>query len=114
MFQSNTGNVFGCNWQGVAGSVLNQSGAPTTQQYRIRVFNNFFEGVAVTGQNTYYDPTSGWEVRVSDATNGETYFVHLETVAGTQISDDVQVTFPNSCDGNVAIVRFIQVRDFGG
>jgi hypothetical protein len=114
LFQANTSNTLGCAWQGIGGSVLGLDGQPATQQYQVRVFNDSFESTSLTGQNSYYDPTSGWEVRVADTINASTYRVRLETLIGTPISDEVQVTFPQDCNANVAVIRFIQVQQLGG
>lgn len=114
IFQANTSNTLGCAWQGIGGSVLGLDGQPAPQQYQIRVFNDTFEATALTGQNSFYDPTSGWEVRVADTINAATYRVRLETLIGTPISDEVQVTFPQDCNQNVAVIRFIQVQQLGG
>lgn len=112
-FQQNTGNVAGCAWQGVAGRVVDITGVSMTQQYRIKVFATGFERLTTTGSNSYYDATSGWEVQVSNQINAQTYYVRLETLAGTPISPDIQVTFPQDCAQNVAIITFAQVREFG-
>ncbi|MFW5748406.1 MAG: hypothetical protein ACOCYT_02200 [Chloroflexota bacterium] len=113
-FQPNTGNVAGCAWQSVAGSVMQMNGQPVTQQFRVRVFNDSIEQITLTGTNSFYDGATGWEAQVSNVINAQTYFVRLETLAGTPISENIPVTFPQDCNANVAIVRFIQVRDFGG
>ncbi len=112
-FQPNLGNVAGCAWQGVAGRVVDINGVSVTQQYRVRAFATGFERITTTGSNSFYDPTSGWEIQVANQINAQTYFVRLETLAGTPISPDIQVTFPQDCNQNVAIITFSQVREFG-
>lgn len=106
-------NVAGCAWTGVSGSVLRQDSQPVTEQYRIRVFSDTgdFENTALTGSNTLFGEISGWEVPVANVLNTRTYFVRVESLGGTPISDNIRVTFPGDCAQNRAVVRFIQTRD---
>ncbi|MFW5771972.1 MAG: hypothetical protein ACOCZH_01525 [Phototrophicaceae bacterium] len=113
----NNVNALGCAWQGIGGSVLGLDGNELDRQFRVRVFSQSgdFERVVTTGDNSLYGPLSGWEVTVSNTINDQTYFVRLESLVGDRValSPDVQVTFPQDCNANAAIVRFIQVRPFG-
>lgn len=113
LFGPNGVNSAGCAWQGVGGSVLDINGAEANRQFQVRVFGDGFESVVQTGSNSLYGAFTGWEVPVSNQINNRTYYVRLETLAGTQISRDVPVTFPGDCNSNSAVVRFIQVRPFG-
>ncbi|TVR21648.1 MAG: hypothetical protein EA396_07945 [Anaerolineaceae bacterium] len=100
----------GCAWQSVSGRVLNIDGTSSERRYIVRVFNDGFGQVVETGTNSFFDPLSGWEIQVSNIINDLTYFVRLESLGGTVISPDIQVTFPQDCNGNVAFVEFAQVR----
>jgi len=106
-------NAAGCAWTGMNGSVLQQDGQPVTEQYRIRVFSDTgdFESIVNTGSNTTFGDLSGWEVPVANVLSARTYFVRVESVGGTPISDNIRVTFPGDCAKNRAVVRFIQTRD---
>jgi hypothetical protein len=103
----------GCLWQGIGGRVRGLDGnevAPGT--FTVRVVdstNTFFQTVQV-GSNTQYGSLSGWEVRVADQINTNTYFVTLFTQLGTQVSDSIQVTFPSNCDQNLAFLDIVRVR----
>jgi len=113
IFNQNTVNNAGCAWQGIGGSVLDQTGIEiTNRQFQVRVFGNGIERVVTTGSNTIYGSFTGWEVTVSNIIEPKTYFARLESLAGTPISPDIQVTFPGDCLTNAAIVTFIQTRDF--
>lgn len=106
-------NTAGCSWTGISGSVLQQNGQPVTVMYNIRVFSDTgdFESLVATGSNTLAGEISGWEVAVANVLNTRTYFVRVESLGGTPISDNVPVTFPGDCAKNRAVVRFIQTRD---
>lgn len=106
-------NAAGCAWTGMNGSVMQQDGQPVTEQYRIRVFSDTgdFESIVNTGSNTTFGDLSGWEVPVANVLNTRSYFVRVESVGGTPISDNIRVTFPGDCAKNRAVIRFIQTRD---
>lgn len=110
-FTSNFANTAGCQWQGFGGAAFDLSGAPLNG---IRV--HIYDGQAVelytaSGTNTLYGP-GGWEMQVATGINAQTYFVELQAVDGTIVSPTVQVTFPGSCDGNLAVINFEQTRPF--
>jgi len=94
--------------------VLNFDGQPAVERYNVRVFNNFFEQVVQTGTNSLIEPISGWEIQVSNTITTDTFFVRLESLAGTPISANIEVVFPQDCAQNVAVVRFAQTRPRGG
>jgi hypothetical protein len=110
-FTSNFANTAGCQWQGFGGAAFDLSGAPLNG---IRV--HIYDGQAVelytaSGTNTLYGP-GGWEMQVATTINAQTYFIELQASDGTIISPTVQVTFPGSCEGNLAVVNFEQTRPF--
>lgn len=113
----NAVNTLGCAWQGIGGIVLGLDGTEHDRQFRVRVFSQTgdFERVVNTGDNSLYGARTGWEVTVANTINNQTYFVRLESLVGDRValSPDVQVAFPQDCNANAAIVRFIQVRPFG-
>jgi hypothetical protein len=114
VFTANFANTAGCAWQGVAGQVFGLGGQGLTG-YSIRVTGpGLGDGgtIVASGSNTLYGSPSGWEAYVSGQTNNNTYFVELLTGSGTVVSPAVQVTFPNNCAQNLALVNFEQTRPF--
>ncbi len=115
VFTANFANTAGCAWQGVGGQVFGLGGQGLLG-YQVRVtgpgLGEGGAGVIVgTGSNTLYG-SSGWEVYVSGQTNNNTYFVELISPSGTVVSPAVQVSFPNNCAQNLALVNFDQTRPF--
>jgi len=113
VFTANFANAAGCAWQGIGGQVLGLSGqAVTGMQVRITGGGIGPGGAGVTvatGSNTLYGP-AGWEQQVASQTNNETYFVELLSAEGTVVSPTIQVTFPNNCAQNLALITLIQTR----
>jgi hypothetical protein len=115
-FVRNFANSAGCAWQGIGGQVINLNGTPFVGNLVVHVYNNNFDRKVPVGSNSFYGTagpngeTSGWEVQVGNAVDSQLYFVQLESQAGTQVSDTVQVRFAANCDGNAAIVTFLQTR----
>jgi len=116
-FAPNFANTALCAWQGVGGQVIGLDGQPFNGRLQVRVFNNQFDRTAAVGSNSFYGTTganglnTGWEVVVGTGINPQLYFVRLETVNGTPVSDVIQVQFPNLCEGNLAILNFVQQRE---
>ncbi len=107
----NFANSAGCAWQGIGGQVFNISGEEYTQGgLQVHVYNNQFENTVRIGTNSLYGPISGWEVPVAQQITQDFYYVQLETLTGTVVSDRIEINFPGDCEQNVALVRFIQVR----
>ena len=110
-FTSNFANTAGCQWQGFGGAVFDLSGAPLNG-IRVHVYDGqTVELYSASGTNTLYGP-GGWEMQIATGINAQTYFIELMAVDGTVISPTVQVTFPGSCEGNLAVVNFEQTRPF--
>lgn len=110
----NTVNSAGCNWQGVGGSVINLDGSEATTQYQIRVFGAGIDRTILTGTNSFYGATSGWEVVIGNGISPQTYIVRVESAIGTPLSEDIQITYPGDCNANLAIVRFQQFQPLPG
>lgn len=106
-------NSAGCAWQGVGGSVIGMDGVEMAQQFQVRVFGNGIERTVLTGSNSFYGATSGWEVVLDNVISPRLYIVRLETTLGTPLSPDFEVNFPGDCNANAAIVRFQQLRPLG-
>lgn len=112
-FGPNTMNTAGCAWQGVGGVVLGIDGQPTAEIYQIRLWGEGFDNVALSGSNSLYGPQSGWEIPVGPQVAPKSYFVRIESRYGTPLSQDYAFTFPGTCEGNLALVRFIQTAGIG-
>lgn len=108
VFTQNFANQAGCAWQGIGGQVFDLNGNPLNG-LRLHIFGPNLDRFVDSGSNTQYGQ-GGWEQPVDNVINTNTYFVQLETTAGTVISPRVQVTFPGDCARNVALVNFIQTR----
>ena len=110
-FTSNFANTAGCQWQGFGGAAFDLAGSPLNG-IRVHIYDGqTVELYTASGTNTLYGP-GGWEMQVATGINAQTYFIELQSVDGTVISPTVQVTFPGSCEGNLAVVNFEQTRPF--
>lgn len=110
-FSANMYNTLGCAWQGIGGQVFDLQGFEIPRgSYQVRVYGSGIETVVEIGTNSLYGIVSGWEVQVASGVNSNVYFVRLETVNSTPISEEVQVGFSSDCVANVARVNFAQLR----
>lgn len=102
-----------CTFQGFGGNVFDLIGEP------INGLNIVVTGpglpstgaIASSGSNAAYGP-GGWEVKVADAINANSYAVQLQKPDGTVLSASIAVTFPNDCDQNLVLIRFDQIRPY--
>jgi hypothetical protein len=109
-FTRNFANTAGCAWQGIGGTVTDINGNAFANPLQVHVYSQQQDfGRVLTGTNSSYGP-AGFEVRVANNINRQTYFVRLESQGGTALSPVVQFTFPGDCEQNVAIVNFEQTR----
>ena len=108
---ANSFNSAGCAWQGIGGQVFDTAGGEktTASGLMVHVFGPNVDQKEPVGSNSIYG-LSGWEVEVDTKINANTYFVELQSGSGTIISPRIQVTFPQDCAKNVALVRFVQTR----
>ena len=109
-FTENFANTAGCQWEGFGGAVFDLGGQPLNG-ITIHVFGDDVDLYSSSGTNTLYGQ-GGWEIQIANEINTNIYYIELQSQGGTIISDTVQVTFPGSCDGNLAIVNFEQTRPF--
>lgn len=109
--RTNFANAAGCSWQGLAGQVITQTNEPITG-VQIRVSGQELSSPLVTlsGSSTVYGP-SGWEIVVDNKTNNNSYTVSLWS-GDIQVSPEVEVVFPNSCEQNLAMINFLQTRPY--
>jgi hypothetical protein len=111
-FTSNNTNTAGCAWQGIAGQVLDLAGQSYTNPLTVEVSGGGLPSVisAQTGSNTLYG-ASGYEIQIANGINTGTYFVQLKSGSGTVVASQVQITFPGTCEGNLALVNFNLLRE---
>jgi hypothetical protein len=108
IIRENFANAAGCNWQGIAGQAVTDRGeAVVGVVVRVTTEDNR-ELSTISGTNTFYGP-SGWEVPLDSKPNPGRYRIALYA-AGVQISPTVELVFPNNCQGNLALINFIQTR----
>lgn len=102
-----------CAFQGFGGNVFDLIGEPITGLNIVVTGPGLPStgAVAASGSNSAYGP-GGWEVRVADTINANTYTVQLQKADGTVLSAPIQVTFPNDCDQNLVLIRFDQIRPY--
>jgi hypothetical protein len=112
-FQQNTSAV-GCQYQALGGNVVGMDGLEYPRQLQVRVIGPNFERERVTGSSTQYGPVSGWEVPLGTQPIPGEFVVRLESLGGTQLSPDIRVMFPGTCEQNIAIVQFQQTKPIGG
>ena len=99
-----------CNWQGIAGTVLNLQDSPTGDNlYQVRLLSTAEDIVAVVGNNLDLGDTYNWAIEISDTISSDIYFLRLETLTGDALSPMARVIFNDACDGNLAVVNFKQV-----
>lgn len=110
ILRENFANEAGCNWQGIGGQITTPQNEPLLG-VEVRVSGPLIGTVGVlSGTNSFYGP-AGWEVVVGDAPNNFPYQVSL-WANGVQVSPIVEITFPNSCQANLATVNFIRTRPY--
>lgn len=103
----------GCQWQGFAGQITLQGGAPGLG-YVIRVTGDGINGALtqVSGTNTNYG-SSGWEVQVGTAPSAGRYSLTVMSSDTTrQLSPTIDLSFPNDCTQNLVLINFVQVAPF--
>jgi hypothetical protein len=104
----------GCNWQGLAGQIRGQDGAPLIG-LTIQVTGDNISTIRQTsGTNTNYG-LSGWEVKLGDGISASRYRIQVYSSDGvTALSPPIELVFPNNCQQNLALINFVQVRDLEG
>lgn len=104
-------NASGCTWQGIGGQILDLNGNAYSSPLTIRVVGGGLPSAreATSGSNTLYG-NGGYEVQLANGINTQTYFVQVFTSLGTPVTEQIQVVFPGTCDGNLALLTFQQTR----
>jgi hypothetical protein len=105
----------GCDWMGVAGQVFDLSGAPVSgQQVRIGGFlsGKVVDMLTLTGLTTSYGTAGFYEFQLAEvptASNGSLW-VQLLDQAGLAMSEKVFFKTFDTCDDNLILINFRQVR----
>lgn len=108
IMRDNFANAAGCNWQGLAGQIVNDVGDPVPGvQVRVRG-DTITELTTMSGTNTFYGQ-SGWEVRLSTQPSTDRYQVDL-WYNNVQASPTVEIVFTGACEGNLALINFVLTR----
>jgi hypothetical protein len=105
----------GCNWMGVAGQVLNMSGAPVSTGIIIKLggvlSGKFLDLTSLTGTARQYGE-AGYEIVLANqpaASNG-TLWVQLVDQAGLPLSNRIYFDTYDDCNKNLIFINFKQVR----
>jgi hypothetical protein len=104
-----------CDWMGVAGQVHDLSRAPISgQQVRI---GGFLDGKAVdmltlTGLTSAYGTAGFYEFTLADKpiASNKSLWVQLLDQAGLAMSEKIFFETYDSCEKNLILINFIQVR----
>ena len=108
IFQRNT-NDRACDWLSIAGNVTGLQGEPVLN-LPVEVAGEGFLEVRFTGTASEFG-AAGFEVNLGNRPVRERYSVRLLGAAGEPLSDFIFVTTVDTCDRNVAVVEFVQVRE---
>ncbi len=105
----------GCNWLGVAGQVLDLSGAPVATGVVIQLSGvlggKFLEVTSLTGVAPQYGP-AGYEFFLLDrpVISNRTVWVQLLDQAGLPMSEKIYFETFDACEKNLIYINFRQVR----
>lgn len=108
-YQANR-NSRGCDWSSIAGSVVGLLGEPLLN-IAVEVTGTDFAEVRFSGAATAFGP-SGFEINIGDTPRRRTFGVRLLGLTGEPISDLIEVTTGDTCETNVVVIRFSQVRNY--
>ncbi len=106
-YTENIMNDAGCDWQGAAGVVVDMNGTPVTGDFYVRIITSG-EAYRVPVTNNSVFGEGGWEQKLADAPTFAQVSVQLTDVIGNPLSTAVPITFPGTCEGNLAVVYFMQ------
>lgn len=105
----------GCNWMGVAGQVLDMSGAPVSTGVVIQLSGvyggTFVEKTSLTGIAPQYGQ-AGYEFYLGDTpvASNNTLWVQLLDQAGAPLSSKIYFETFQECERNLVFINFKQVR----
>lgn len=110
----NIANDLGCDWMGVGGQVFDQEGEPITDlgvHLEGTLGEQSFELDTLTGSAPNLGP-AGYVFDLADQpiASEETLWIQLNDTAGVPLSDPVFLNTSDSCDENLVLVNWRQVR----
>ncbi|NDJ75933.1 MAG: hypothetical protein GYB65_06715 [Chloroflexi bacterium] len=102
----------GCQWLSIAGWVTDLNGQPLPDlAVEIASADDTFRMVVFSGSAAVWGP-SGFEAVVGSAPRAATFTVRVLSPTGLAASEFVPVETGDTCQTNVAIVEFVQVRPY--
>jgi len=111
LLRSNFANADGCDWEGIAGQIVDTLGDPVIVVQVIVSGDNIEDMLTVSGSHTYYG-SSGWEVTLGTEPDNRRFLVVLLAEDGTLLSPVVEIVFTAACEQNLALINFVQIRPF--
>jgi len=107
-YLQNYANTAGCDWMGVAGIVLDESGNPVPHgEYVVHVWDGGIDLRVVVGDAPAYGP-SGYEQFLFNEPRFQENNVQMETRSGTAVSQVYRLQTRTSCNENLIRFDFIQ------
>ena len=100
----------GCNWISIAGNISGRNGEPITD-IAVEVTGDDFEFIRFSGADADFG-IAGFEIQLGTQPFSGSYNIRLLGTDGLPLSDTVEIEIGNTCQTNVTIVEFRQVRDF--
>jgi len=108
---SNLDATIGCSYQGIGGQVFGMNSEPMLNlQISVASASTTYP-IQATGSNPRFGE-SGWMVQMDTTPSAQAYTVQVLSGTGQPLSDKVQITFPGTCDQNLALINFVQTRGF--
>lgn len=107
-YEANTTDQ-GCQRLSIAGNVIGMNGEPLTDLL-VEIVGDEFEASLFTGSNSLFG-LSGFEVPVAFSPQVMNFSVRL-TERDIPLSDFISVTTGDTCEENVVVIEFVQVRDY--
>ncbi len=100
----------GCEWQGVAGNVLNASGTAVPNLW-VRVVGSGIDEFVISGSTQLYGTLGGFEVQTGTEPAAAIYQIQIYAAdKETALSNAVSISLDGTCEKNLAVVNFVQVQ----
>ena len=98
----------GCQWQSIAGSVVDMNGKPIKGlALRVTGSNGNIDEFAYTGTQPRFGD-SGFEVFLGTTPHEDSYTIQLLGRTSNPISDIITIVTKADCNSNVAVIEFLQ------
>ncbi len=114
VLMANFANDLGCAWQGVAGQVFDKTNGPLTGMtvhVEGTLGGQLVNQDSVTGSNPRIGP-AGYTINLSDhpIESDGTMWAQLKDTAGLTLSDKVSISTNESCEENLLLLSWKQIR----